>query len=353
MLTLLTAGLSSSLAAPAWACGCGAYIPDRPGSAVSTERALVAWDGTTEHIVMSFDVSGSSQEAAWVMPVPSAAETSLDDPALFEALDERTAPRVEYRDDWWPTFEWLVPTSSSGALDTVGAPGAGVNVLGRQRLGPFDVTRLEAGDSVALTAWLAGHGFPTPDGIDANLAPYVERGWELVAIKLVAAAGSSDLSGTLQPLRLSFASDEVVYPMRLSRSATLPQTIDLFVLVAHRMDPTALPVEGVPPTLEFAGRLEAPSGAAVLDPYLADGTYLTRWSNYIADPAAIDGDYVFGRASSDEPFQRVTYVTRERGELTGLLLLAAAGSGVVAAVIVLLRRRNHAQPAPTPATDPT
>ena len=44
--------------------------------------------------------------------------------------------------------------------------------------------------------------------------------------------------------------------MRLSRSATTPQTVDLSVLADHRMDPAAVPVAGGQPVLEYAGHVE-------------------------------------------------------------------------------------------------
>jgi len=160
VLALVIGGLVSSVSSPAWACGCGAYIPNRSGASVVDERALIAWDGTTEDILMSFDVSGSSDTAAWVMPVPSAAEASLGDAQVFNQLGRLTAPRIEYRDTWWPTFSWLFPHRA--APDTAGAPSGGVNVLGSQRIGPFDVTRLAADDPTALAKWLSDKGFRIP-----------------------------------------------------------------------------------------------------------------------------------------------------------------------------------------------
>ena len=124
VLVLFLGGLVSGVAAPAWACGCGAYIPDRAGASVVDERAMVAWDGKTQDILMSFNVSGRSDRAAWVMPVPSAAEVSLGDTEVFDELGRLTAPRVEYRDSWWPTFTWLLP--GAGPSETTGAPGGAV-----------------------------------------------------------------------------------------------------------------------------------------------------------------------------------------------------------------------------------
>ncbi len=118
---------------------------------------MVAWDGKTQDILMSFNVSGSSDKAAWVMPVPSAAKVSLGDTEVFDELARLTAPRVEYRDSWWPTFTWLLPGATS-SLETAGAPGGAVNVLGHQRIGPFDVTRLAANDSDRVGYVVGGQG---------------------------------------------------------------------------------------------------------------------------------------------------------------------------------------------------
>jgi hypothetical protein len=341
VLALCFGAMASSVATPAWACGCGAYIPDQAGATVTDERALIAWDGDTEDILMSFNITGSSDKAAWVMPVPSAAEVSLGDPEAFGELGRVTAPRVEYRDVWWPTFTWL-SEDDAGSLDTAGVPrGPAVNVLSRQRIGPFDVTRLAADDPAALAKWLADKGFPRPDGLDENLAAYVADRWEIVAVQLAPAENGASLTGELQPLRLSFRSDTVVYPMRLSRSATTPQTVDLYVLADHRMDLTALPVAGQPPSLEFAGHVQRADVSPALADYVGDGAFLTRWNDYIADPASIDGDYVFEQAASDTQFRHVIYRTRNRGDLSGLILLAALAAGVVTLAVVLARRSGQ------------
>lgn len=340
LLVLVVGGLLSIVANPAWACGCGAYIPDRAGASVVDERAVIAWDGTTQDILMSFDVAGRSDKAAWVMPVPSAAQVALGDARVFDELRRLTAPRVEYRDSWWPTFTWLFPRAE--APETAGAPGgARVDVLASQRIGPFDVTRLAANDPTALATWLADNGFPHPEGLDRNLAPYVADRWEIVAVQLAPAEGGASLTGDLQPLRLSFRSESVVYPMRLSRSASTPQSVDLYVLADHRMDPTAVPVAAAKPSLEFAGHVARADVSPATADYVGDGAYLTRWTDHIYDPAAIDGDYVFERAVADTPYQQVIYRTRDRGDITGVILMAALAAVVVAIVVVLARRARN------------
>ncbi|MGW4095971.1 DUF2330 domain-containing protein [Mycobacterium sp. NPDC004974] len=336
VLILLLIGLTANVAAPAWACGCGAYIPDREGASVADERALVAWDGVTEDILMSFNVRGSSSKAAWIMPVPSEAEVTLGEPAVFSALSALSAPRIEYHDSWWPRFGWLSTLFSqrAGGLVSAAAPD-GVTVRSQQRLGPFNVTRLASDDPHALASWLSEKGFPQPPSLADNLTPYVAGGWEIVAIQLFPDAAGQSLTGDLQPLRLSFASGTVIYPMRLSRAAKLPLAVDLYVLADHRMDPTALPVSGRNPELQFAGRIS--SRMRELDPYLEAGDYLTRWTDTIDSPASIDGDYGFAAAAADDDYRAVIYRERDRGDLTGLALLVAAGIGAVAVVVRVVR----------------
>jgi hypothetical protein len=71
---------------PIEACGCGGYIPQGGDAYVTQEQALLRWDGTTEDIVMTLGVLGSSQEAAVILPVPSRATVKLGDAQIFDQL---------------------------------------------------------------------------------------------------------------------------------------------------------------------------------------------------------------------------------------------------------------------------
>ena len=90
-------------------------------------------------------------------------------PGPFGELRRLTAPRVEYRDLWWPTFSWLSADGESRwkRRERRAAPASTCSVS--QRIGPFDVARLAADDAAALAKWLADKGFPHPDGLDLNL----------------------------------------------------------------------------------------------------------------------------------------------------------------------------------------
>ncbi|MFJ2903333.1 DUF2330 domain-containing protein [Streptomyces sp. NPDC087212] len=182
-----------SLVVPAYACGCGALIPggDRVVT-VGREESVVRWDGREEQIVMSLTVSGDAERAAWVLPVPHRATVRLGDRDLFTQLADLTAPVHRTRSHFWPQDDdWPLHTGDGygqGPPPSRAAPGVGV--VGRQRLGPFDVARLTATDPAALGSWLDTHGFALPPRLPEALQPYVDRHWEYVAVKL-APRGSS------------------------------------------------------------------------------------------------------------------------------------------------------------------
>ncbi|MER6097316.1 DUF2330 domain-containing protein [Streptomyces sp. NPDC001728] len=330
-----------SLVAPAYACGCGAMIPSKDQRiGVDREESAVRWDGRTETVVMRFNVHGDAEHAAWIMPVPSRAGVTLGDPALFDALDRLTEPEQRDRFHFWPREgEWPF-TEDHG--DGVGAPAPGaapgVGVVGRERLGPFDVARLTATDPGALGGWLRANGFELPERLTGALQPYVDRKWEYVAVRLAPQEEGAVLDGELTPLRITFASPELVYPMRLSRLAGTPQTLGLYVLAEHRMEPRS-PIGGDRPEVTFAGRIERPEGAVAA---LAGDrpVRLTVLEQRFPHPERIDDDHHL-RTVADTPYRRVEYTDRLLTVAGGIpvWLLTVGGGALLAAVTALLAVR--------------
>ncbi|UQW99740.1 DUF2330 domain-containing protein [Streptomyces sp. RerS4] len=312
ILALLFALLATQVGAlvnPAYACGCGAMVPDASSRiGVDRETSVVRWDGRTEEIVMRFTVGGDALRAAWIMPVPGRASVELGDPALFSQLAELIRPERRVRTYFWPrNNDW--PFSAAG-VDGAGAmaPGAAapsVGVVGRERLGDFDVARLTATDPDALRTWLEDNGFRLPDRLAVELRPYVDSGWEYVAVRLAPREPGRPLRGELDPLRIRFDSDRLVYPMRLSRLARTPQSLGLFVLADHRMEPRSA-IGGNRPEVTFAGSLTT-------DGALADLTggprrvFLTAIDQRFPDPARIDADHELRATAKDTPYRRVVY----------------------------------------------
>ncbi|GAA2438249.1 DUF2330 domain-containing protein [Streptomyces macrosporus] len=356
VVALLLLAQSVSLLRPAYACGCGGMVPaDGTTIGVRDETSVVRWDGRTEEIVMRLTVDGDASEAAWIMPVPDRADVGLGDRELFGELTAVTAPARETRRYFWPrSGDW--PLDGEDGV-TAGAPeGAApeVDVVGRERLGPFDVARLAATDSGALDAWLRDNGFRLPDRLAAELEPYVERKWEYVAVRLAPEEdGAGDgaprqaLGGALDPLRITFAADRPVYPMRLSRAARTPQSLRLYVLAPHRMEP-ADPIGGERPEVLFAGRLTAAELSEhdrLRELVDAEEVFLTAVAQEFPRPERIDGDHELRRAGADTPYRTVVYddeLLRWGGVPAWLVTVLAGAAVLLAAVTTALLLRGRA-----------
>ncbi|MFG2296812.1 DUF2330 domain-containing protein [Streptomyces sp. NPDC048603] len=350
LAAVLLALQGATLVAPAYACGCGAMVTDRTARlGVEKETSAVHWDGRTEQIVMSFTVNGDAPRAAWIMPVPSRATVELGDPALFADLAWLTRPERKTRHYFWPRGnDWPFSSGTSDGA-AAAAPGAGapVGVVGREQLGDFDVARLTATDPEALRNWLASNGFELPPGLASELRPYVEQRWEYVAVRLAPREPGRKLYGTLDPLRIRFASDRLVYPMRLSRLARTPQALGLYVLADHRMEPRDA-IGGEAPEVTFAGRVEPDSDAPLASLTNGRPVFLTAVEQDFPRPSAITSDHELVRSPKDTPYRRATYTNALLTVGPGIpawLLTTASVLLAATAALVTLRLRRRARPA--------
>lgn len=307
------------------ACACGGIVSPDLDARVTGEQALVTTDGGTETIVMSLDVQSVADNAALIVPTPTPATASAAGAGLFAELQRLTAPRVERAE-----------------LDGVGAaPGTAPTVVAQVQLGPLEATTLTGGDLGGVRRWLDAHGYTMKPEVTAQLDPYLRQGWSFVAMKLT---GTVPLSGALDPVRLDFASDEMVYPMRMSAAAKGIQHVTVYTLSRHRMQRTDADAAGQDVTVDYAGPVTGRTTDDTLTALSEHNPYLTRISTTISEPASITTDFTFGPAPADDPYQRVIG-QREAADSTSLLLAISASvlvvlvaAGVTATLIVRRRR---------------
>lgn len=324
LTTLLTAAVAL-VAAPASACACGGIASSDLAASVNGETAIVTRVGARETIDMRLSMQSVAADAALIIPTPTPAVVSAGSTADFTRYAAITAPLVETRTHWW--------TPSGGRDGAVGsrAPGSGATgaptVVQQVTLGPLEATVLRGGDLAGLRQWLSDNGYQLKPAISDAMAPYVADHWSFVAIRL---SSTTPLSGPLDPVRLTFESDRLVYPMRMSSAATSPQQVKLYVVADHRQQRVDADAATQSVTTDYAGRL--------------DDRFLTALTTTITQPSRIATDFVFADAASDEPYQRVTYTDADVtifGVMAGPFLVGIALLGVVVAgAIFLVFRRG-------------
>lgn len=351
LIALLVLWLGAVSPGVAGACACGAVLADSRLEAVQ-ETALVELDGSTESVTVNIATDDSeASEAAFLMPVPARAEFTLADGELFADLDDVSAPRIEYRE---------VERDDDGDGAGAGAPPgeSEVTVTDHVEVGPYEVAQLTGTDSGAVAEWLDGQGFTLPTNLAGQLDPYLADGWLVVAVHLTPKADGDTFAGGLPPMTLTFATDEPVYPMRLSAAAEYSQPLRLYVLADHRMDISNPAPAGEDPELTFAGWVRPGdlSEHPALAELVSEQRFLTRYDAEFR-PEQITGDILLTRADTDDSYRATVvetrYVSRSNtivAELTESvpawaiwLLSIVAGLAVVTLAVVVARRVSRSR----------
>jgi len=190
----------------------GMMIP-RPNYYIQeTDQKAVIWhDGKTETLIVSVNFSGNAADFAWVIPVPGKPEVSEGADELFTGLNQLTAPKV--------TSSGYKGVGMFG-VSTLSVNMPQVSVIETKKVDIYDVAVLTAENSTALQEWLESHGYEYPENRAYLLNSYINKGWYFVAAKVsteaLGYAGSQLKTGHATPLKLVFAAEKIVYPLKIS-----------------------------------------------------------------------------------------------------------------------------------------
>ena len=333
---LLTA--TTMLAAPSHACACGAAVaPQGSHATLNHEVALVHWDGATETIVMQLAMNATTDNIALVVPTPAPATVASADKATFVELDSLSAPQIVKRKHWTLGLALALSAPHDAAMGA-----RPPDVVSQVHLGPLEATTLAGGDLTGLQKWLSDNGYAIRPEVTDALGPYVRDGWSFVAMRLT---GTAPIVGGLSPVRMTFHSQQLVYPMRLSVAAPSAQQVTVFTLSDHRQQRTDPDAARQRTEVQFAGNVSS----AIHDPLLRElagtnGAYLTK-IEVNAKPEQISSDFSFGNAPNDDAYRQVLVVDRDAIipiDLIALALLVFGAIAVTVGFLVVRSRRRRA-----------
>jgi hypothetical protein len=211
---LLCLALAAFMSGAAWADG--GFIPryDARDITEPNQKALIVCTGNVEDLILQVRYAGATEDFAWIVPTPSRPRIGRCSETLFYDLAEFTSPYTGRGGGF------------GGGFGQGGGYGAGgVEVLDRQQVGMYDVTVLDANDPRALVDWLNRNGYAVSSRITRVLDDYIRRGWYFTAarinLKPTGETGEEAMKkrleqGTIQPLRLTFMTAALVYPLKIS-----------------------------------------------------------------------------------------------------------------------------------------
>ena len=318
----------AAAAAPAVACGCGGVVgPADSAVSVSNERAIIHWEDGRETIELMVDMTANSETAGIIIPTPFTPKVSQGDARTFELIEATIVPTKRVETDWWG-LGYLLPDPAEVTADT----------FNRVRVGPLEATTMAATDTASLDTWLAANAFEISPKLAESLAGYGQLGWSLTAITLTNETG---LSGHIDPIRVSFDTERLVYPMRLASSEKTAQSVRLYVFDKQR---TAVSKANSPTIDIDANVTVAWSGAPEDRRLLAMGKYLTVFDIRYDDPpkqATSDIGVVYSLNENDVRPENVHYqMITLLGVPVGTLIVLWTALGVVLVLGHVVGRRR-------------
>lgn len=226
-------------------------LKDAPPPSSSVQQAyLMHFDGT-ETLCLQSNYRGPEVDFAWVVPVPSRPEVSKGNPAILQAMEALTRPKLAATDSTGFSLGCSAREVDAEEVDL------GVTVLESKRIGEMESVVLSARDGKGLLQWLNDNRFHVPAGAEPVLQDYTAKGFYFVALRFAAdqllpdeedeseeesQSGDEDEEDdgerTVPLLKLRFATERPFFPLAISSVSAAPESeILLLTVTEHRQKP--------------------------------------------------------------------------------------------------------------------
>lgn len=190
----------------------GIFYPDNYPVYENGQKAFIYYHEGIEDLVIQPSYQGSSKDFVWVMPTPSEPKVNKSSQSVFTALQKLTIPDITYK-----TSSDMMPMLSTGSTSKE------VQIIEEKTIDSFDIVTLKASSETALSEWMKTNKYSFPEDKNYLLSDYINEGWYFVIAKIrpeAEAGAQNDLNnGTITPIRFTFKSDKMIYPMKLTRVA--------------------------------------------------------------------------------------------------------------------------------------
>jgi hypothetical protein len=200
------------------------------------QKAIVAWNGQEEILILSTDVSASKETLVLeILPLPS---RPVVEAASFQSFEEIQK------------VIWMFGGSLTFGLGEQGARDGGVEILFYEQIGAHNITVVSATESAALlelaNSFLSASGVNhtvTLQGFQEAIQGYLGRGFRYYALDLIT---FSPQEKTIEPILYRFNSSMLYYPLVITGPVGGNGNITLFTLTKERLDEGALSAEYAP-----------------------------------------------------------------------------------------------------------
>lgn len=206
-------------------------IPVEPDVSVYEpgQKAIIAWNGTEEILILSTDVNGDADTFALeIMPLPA-------NPKAIQKESFDTFEKIMSS-----IWEHTPATNTYGTLGGRGDSTVTVSVTFHEKIGAHDITVVTTNDSTQLTEWaksfLQNNGIAkdlSMEKVEPVIRDYLDKGFRYFVFDLIEALPQQN---SLEPLLYEFETSFAYYPLRISSLNPGTSKIILFLLTKDSVD---------------------------------------------------------------------------------------------------------------------
>ena len=189
------------------------------------QKAIVAWNGQEEILILSTDVSASAETLVLeILPLPSK--------PVVEAASFQSFKRIQ-------EMIWEEGVNLKTFSNTYDARSGSVEVLFHEQIGAHNITVVEAGVASALVDW--ANSFLSASGVNQEIAlqnfesvveDYMGRGFRHYALDIIA---FSPEERSIDPILYRFDSSTLYYPLLITSPVGGEGEITLFTLTEEKL----------------------------------------------------------------------------------------------------------------------
>ncbi len=222
----------------------GGFSPSGHEVFESGQKAIIAWNGTDEILILSSDVK-SSQESLVIefLPLPSNPSVSKGEKSSFYKVEDLVGTYLYYTG------------FRSKSYTMGGVPYGGVEITFHQRIGVHDLTVVRAEDAQELISWIENflqaieiEYEALPSDLEDLFSSYMEDGINFFAVDVIDANSTTK---SVEPLVYEFKSSRLYYPLRISTLFSGDTDISLFTITTRELNDESILKEGFQKIAQF------------------------------------------------------------------------------------------------------
>jgi len=230
----------------------GGFSPSGYEVFESGQKAIIAWNGTDEILILSSDVN-SSQESKVIefLPLPSNPSVSEGEKLSFYEVEDLVGTYLYYT-GFRP--KGPIPLAAGDVRKMV-------EITFHEKIGAHDLTVVRAEDAQELISWIEDflsdieieYG-SLPSVLEDLFSVYVDEGINFFAVDVIDA---NSTTRSVEPLIYEFKSSRLYYPLRISTLFSGDTDISLFTITTRELNEESILKGGFQKIAQFNIKQEA------------------------------------------------------------------------------------------------